>query len=49
MGSVMMVRRHACSAGYKIKHFRRVFSRLDKTAQSCMGFLNVVATRMWLR
>jgi transposase len=26
----------------KIKHFRRVFSRFDKTAQAFMGFLNFV-------
>ncbi len=33
----------------KIKHFRRIFSRFDKTAQSFMGFLNFVAMLIWLR
>ena len=33
----------------KIKHFRRVFSRFDKTAVAFMGFLNFVATLIWLR
>ena len=33
----------------KIKHFRRIFSRFDKTAQSFMGFLNFVAVLIWLR
>lgn len=33
----------------KIKHFRRVFSRFDKTAEVFMGFLNFVATIIWLR
>ena len=33
----------------KIKHFRRVFSRFDKTADAFMGFLNFVATLIWLR
>lgn len=33
----------------KIKHFRRVFSRFDKTAAAFMGFLNFVATLIWLR
>ena len=33
----------------KIKHFRRIFSRFDKTAQAFMGFLNFVGTLIWLR
>ena len=33
----------------KMKHFRRIFSRFDKTAQSFMAFLNFVATLIWLR
>lgn len=33
----------------KIKHFRRVFSRFDKTAAAFMGFLNFVATLISLR
>jgi len=33
----------------KIKHFRRIFSRFDKTAQAYMGFLNVAAIFIWMR
>ena len=33
----------------KIKHFRRVFSGFDKTAQAFMGFLNFVGVLIWLR
>jgi transposase len=33
----------------KIKHFRRIFSRFDKTVKSFMGFLNFVGTLIWLR
>jgi transposase len=33
----------------KIKFFRRIFSRFDKTAQAFMGFLNFVGTLIWLR
>lgn len=33
----------------KIKHFRRVFSRFDKTASVFMGFLNFVGVLIWLR
>lgn len=33
----------------KIKYFRRIFSRFDKTAQAYMGFLNIVAVDIWLR
>lgn len=33
----------------KIQHFRRVFSRFDKAAQSFLGFLNFVAMLIWLR
>lgn len=33
----------------KIKHFRRVFSRFDKTATSFMSFLQFVGALIWLR
>ncbi|MBP9692221.1 MAG: transposase [Alphaproteobacteria bacterium] len=33
----------------KIKYFRRIFSRFDKTAQAYLGFLNIVAVDVWLR
>jgi transposase len=33
----------------KIKHFRRVFSRFDKTANIFMGFLHFVSVFIWLR
>ena len=33
----------------KIKYFRRVFSRFDKTAQAYMAFLNVASIFIWLR
>jgi transposase len=33
----------------KIKYFRRIFSRFDKTAQAYMGFLNVAAVFIWLK
>jgi transposase len=33
----------------KIKYFRRIFSRFDKTAQAYLGFLNIVAIDIWLR
>lgn len=33
----------------KIKHFRRVFSRFDKTANVFLGFLNFVGVFIWLR
>lgn len=33
----------------KIKHFRRVFSRFDKTASAFMGFLHFVGVFIWLR
>jgi len=33
----------------KIKNFRRIFSRFDKTARAYMGFLNVAATFIWLK
>ncbi len=33
----------------KIKHFRRVFSRFDKTANVFIGFLNFVGIFIWLR
>ncbi len=33
----------------KIKHFRRVFSRYDKTATSYLSFIYFVSTLIWLR
>ncbi len=33
----------------KIKHFRRIFSRFDKTASSFLSFLHFVSTFIWLR
>ena len=33
----------------KIKYFRRIFSRFDKTASSFLGFLQFVSTLVWLR
>lgn len=33
----------------KIKHYRRIFSRFEKTARNYMGFLRFVATLVWLR
>lgn len=33
----------------KIKHFRRVFSRFDKSSSSFMAFLNFVSIFIWLR
>ncbi|NUX01517.1 transposase [Wolbachia endosymbiont of Madathamugadia hiepei] len=32
----------------KIKNFRGVFSRFDKTAEVFMGFLNFVGSFIWL-
>ncbi|MFP3036086.1 MAG: transposase [Wolbachia sp.] len=32
----------------KIKNFRRIFSRFDKTAEVLMGFLNFVGALVWL-
>lgn len=32
----------------KIKNFRRIFSRFDKTAEVFMGFLNFVGSLIWL-
>jgi len=32
----------------KIKNFRRIFSRFDKTAEVFMGFLNFVGALIWL-
>jgi hypothetical protein len=31
----------------KIKNFRRIFSRFDKTAEVFMGFLNFVGALIW--
>ena len=33
----------------KIKHFRRVFSRFDKSAQSYLSFLHFVGALIWIR
>jgi transposase len=33
----------------KIKHYRRIFSRVEKTARHYMGFLRFVAALVWLR
>lgn len=33
----------------KIKHFRRIFSRFDKTAASFLAFLHFVSALIWLR
>jgi transposase len=33
----------------KIKHYRRIFSRFEKTARNYMGFLRFVAALVWLR
>jgi transposase len=33
----------------KIKHYRRIFSRFEKTARHSKGFLRFVAALVWLR
>ena len=33
----------------KLKHFRRIATRYDKTALSFMSFLNIVAIYLWLK
>ena len=33
----------------KIKHYRRIFSRFEKTARNYLAFLCFVATLVWLR
>ena len=33
----------------KIKHYRRICSRFEKTARNDMGFLRLVAALVWLR
>jgi len=33
----------------KIKYFRRVFSRFDKSAACFMAFLNFASTFLWLK
>ena len=33
----------------KLKHFRRIATRYDKTALSFMSFLNVAAIYLWLK
>ena len=42
--------RHAIECFFsKIKHFRRVFSRYDKSARNYMAFLSFVGAIIWLR
>ncbi|WP_407079267.1 hypothetical protein [Candidatus Methylospira mobilis] len=33
----------------KIKHYRRIFSRFEKTARNYMAFLHFVSALIWLR
>ncbi|MBK2357824.1 transposase, partial [Francisella hispaniensis] len=33
----------------KIKHFRRIFSRFDKTCSAFLGFIALASTLIWLR
>lgn len=33
----------------KLKNARRVATRYDKTAESYLGFVNIVSIRMWIR
>jgi len=33
----------------KIKHFRRIFSRFDKTTRNFMSFIRFASTLIWLR
>jgi transposase len=33
----------------KIKHYRRIFSRFEKTARNSLSFLRLVAALVWLR
>nr|WP_232310109.1 MULTISPECIES: transposase [Francisella] len=33
----------------KIKHFRRAFSRFDKTCSAFLGFIALASTFIWLR
>ena len=33
----------------KVKHFRRVFSRYDKFADSYLSFIQIAATLVWLK
>jgi transposase len=42
--------RHAIECFFgKIKHFRRIFSRFDKSAQSYLSFLYFVGVLIWIR
>ena len=42
--------RHAIECFFgKIKHFRRIFSRFDKSAQSYLSFLHFVGVLIWIR
>ena len=33
----------------KLKHYRRIFSRFEKTTRNFMGMLTFAATLLWLR
>ena len=46
----MYAERHVieCMFG-KIKHFRRIFSRFDKSAQSYLAFWQFAGALLWLR
>jgi transposase len=33
----------------KIKHFRRIFSRFDKTCSAFLGFISLASIFIWLR
>jgi transposase len=34
---------------FKIKHYRRIFPRFEKTARHYLSFLRFVAVLIWLR
>jgi transposase len=40
--------RGECMFG-KLKHYRRIFSRFEKTMRNFMGMLTFAATLLWLR
>ncbi|MCB1921671.1 MAG: transposase [Candidatus Competibacteraceae bacterium] len=45
-----MVRRHLIECFFnKIEHYRRIFSRFEKTANHFMAFLHFVAFLIWTR
>ncbi|HIF0324728.1 TPA: IS5/IS1182 family transposase, partial [Legionella pneumophila] len=33
----------------KLKHFRRIFSRFDKTTSAFSGFLHLAGALIWMR